>query len=361
MKTQKTRYHKPDFDGLVASKIEEIKSQIAVSAESYALRDQPPPQCRDVRPYFEEDHMKYQALLDEVNLQLQFQTICHHVKEHRQATDDKLREVYNKQTAAKEDQIRIDTQLKDKHRPFGVLRVPLIWLATGVLCLFDGTMALPVFETFGYGFVEASIMGILYAFVLAVIAHVFQKIVSVGRTPLQRRLIGSLLLVTLTLLFYTMASSRAEYLEQEISDDTLKAVHFSPLPFALISLLLLVAAIAVHRFYYPTPEQRATLREYAKLKRAKHENDSAQQRLNEQQAGIEQEHAEVRHMNASILEYGASLEDLTITKAKEGYALFKKHNTAHRRDGFRPLAFDVTGYPFHFTTNFHQVKQIPQS
>jgi len=360
--TTKTRFHNLELDARLAQAFEENRQRIIVNAENYAARNQPPSLNRNLKAYFEEDHLRYQSLVDKVNAELQFKTSCHEVVEHQKVTENRLRTVNNELTTEKEEQIAIDAKLKNQRSPFSMLRIFFVWMATALVCLFDGILAIPVFEeAWGYSWIESVVCGLLFAFALAIISHCFEWIVLFGKTLWQRRFIAFSLLSLLLLLFYFMASHRVANLEKQIADNSLVVIHLSPWPFTLLSLLLFLVALTLNHKYYPTREQRAAMREYQMLTKEKQKNEAEQDRLKKEKAAIEKDHNEVKQRNASILEYGCMLEELIVSHAYGGFALWKKQNMMHRPDNGRPISFDEPNYPFVFNTNFHSIKNLHQS
>jgi len=351
----KIRYHQPNLDTYVATQLAEIKIEIISNTENYAARNLPPPYNEIIDAYFEEDHLKFQGVID-VNRQLQKSTSIHHVVEHKQVTENKLREVLNKQSILREKQNKNTVQLQDKKPPFSKRIIRFVLIATAALTLGDVVFNVPVFETYGYNLAEAFILSTLFAFLLGILAHFFRRIISWGITLWQRRAIAISLVLLLTVLFYAMAAHRAQFLEAQASEDAVKTVHVLPLPFVIMSLLLFLGAVVINDFYFPSKEQRDAMLEYQRLIKKKREIDDEYGRLKNEEAAIENAHVEVRHMNASILEYGYSLEELIMSKAHEDFAAFKKHNMMYRKDNCRPRSFDKPGYPFVFRTNFKTIK-----
>ncbi len=354
----KVRYHQPELDAFVLKHCEEIKLAIIPNAENYAVRNQPPLDNDIIEAYFEEEHLKFQCIIDEVQRRLQMNTSIHHVAEHKGLTESKAREVFNKLSAVKEKQSKNTAQLQGKKPPFSRRTIRIVIIATIVLIFGDVIFNTPVFQTYGYNLAESFFLGAIFAGLLGVLAHFFKRITMWGKTSWQRRAIGIGLLVLLGILFYTMAAHRAQFLEVQMSEDAAKPIHVSPLPFVVMSLLLFLGAVVINDFHFPSPEQREAMREYQRLTMEREALEAEFARLKNEEAAIENEHVEVRHMNASILEYGCSLEDVIISKAHEGLALFKKTNTSHRKDNGRPRSFDIPGYPLQFKTNFHTIKKL---
>ena len=356
---EKLRYDKPELDAYVQEELQKIGKHIIVNAENYAVKNQPSPQNRKLQSYFEEDHLRYQALINTVNMKLQFKSLCNEVVEHDRLTEKRLRTLHNNQTAAKEEQIAIDAKMRTAKPPYSELRVLLVWLAIAIIALFEGLLACPVFETWGYNLIEALCMGVLFAGVLAAFSHVFGRIVLLGKTLWQRRTIALLLLLLLVALFIFMSITRAEYLSKQVIDNSADAIntHFSPLPFIATSLLLFIVAVAINHFFFPSTAERGAMRDYRQIKQEKQANEVEQEQIEQAIDATQQESADLKKINASILEFGCMLEQLIISNAYRGFSLWKKHNVMHRSDNSRPLSFDDP-YPLNFDTNFHHLKSM---
>jgi hypothetical protein len=360
MKTEKNRYEKPELDAYLAQSFEEIKQQSIINAQAYAARNHPPLSNKKVHSYFEENHHKYQGLIDTINAELQFKSSCNEVVEHRKVTDHLVRILQNKLSAFKTVLIGIDAKLKNWHRPFSHAQLILAWVAIGIIALFEGLLATPVFSTWGYSNIAALLMGILFASVLAAFAHLFKKIVALGRTLWQRRAITAALLLLLTLLFSFMAIQRAEYLSKTVADNSANTInlHFSPIPFVCTSLLLFVVAAAVSYFFLPSKEQWHELQAYKEVHKAKEQNQAEQGRTEAEIAARHREHADVVHINTSLLDKGNMLEKLVISNAYGCFAEWKKQNMMHRSDNGVPVSFDDPNYPCKFNTNFHHLNLL---
>jgi hypothetical protein len=360
MKTEKNRDNQPELDAYLAQSFEEIKQQSIINAQTYAARNHPPLSNKKVISYFEEDHHKYQGLIDTINAELQFKASCNEVVEHQKITDHLIRILHNKLSAAKSALVGIDAKLKNWQCPFGKAQLILAWTAISIIALFEGLLAIPVFSTWGYSNITAIVMGILFAGVLAAFAHLFKKIVALGKTVWQRRAIAAALLLLLTLLFSFMASQRAAYLSKTVAENSANTInlHFSPIPFVCTSLLLFVVAAAVSYFFLPSKEQWQELQAYMEVHKAKEQNEAEQERVEAEIAARHREHADVVHMNTSALDKGNMLEKLVVSNAYGCFAEWKKQNMMHRSDNGVPVSFDDPNYPCKFNTNFHPLNVL---
>jgi len=353
-----SRFRIPEFDVHLAQQFEEIREHIKINAQTFAQKNLPPLQSRKLNTYFEEDHLKYQALIDAVNKELQYKSACDTVVEHKAITEARLRNNNHKQVLVREKHIAYAAKLKGRRPPYGEWRVALVWVAVMLVNMFDGLLAIPIFEAFGYNLGESVGMGVLFGIMLAITAHSFPKMVLWGKTLWQRRAIAATLLVLLVAMFSFMAFHRAAYIEGQMADNGMGHVVVSPLPFVLLSTFLFLAAVALNYFYYPTEQQRDAMHEYLHDLKIKRDNEAEQAKHAAEQVAIENEHASVRQINAAKLVYGSMLESLIISNAHQGFAEWKKFNMLTRPDNGRPASFDDHEYPYNFVTNFHSVKLI---
>jgi hypothetical protein len=358
--TEKGLYHKPALDAYVEEELKEIDQRLVINAQNYAARNKPPLLNKQINAYFHEDHMRYQSVIDAVGRELQFKAVCNEVVEHEKLTEGQLHTLHNKLATAREKQIGAGAKLESRKPPFNKSRQLLAWAAVATIALFEGMLSLPVFQTWGYSLAEAVCISILFAGMLAILAHLFKRIVLLGRTIWQQRAIAVTLLLLLTVLFGYMSQTRAEYLSRQMAANSADTVnmHFSSIPFVLTSILLFIVAVAVCHFFMPSREERAALKAYKIEEQKRRADEEAIQQLEQAIEATKHENAELRKVNASILEYGCMLEQLIVSRAHGGFALWKRHNMMHRPDNGRPICFDDPDYPFAFITNFHSLKLL---
>jgi len=356
METQHTRYHNDAIETLRKSSFDEISGKAKIDAERLASNNLPRQSGDRMPSYVEEPHLGYQALMDKVNAEVQFKTTCGEVAEKQKFCDRRTHDLQNKLAEAKEKKVQMDTKRKKVSYPVYLIRLILAHLSIMLISLFEGMLSVPVYEIWGFNLVEAILMGSLFATVLAIFAHTFLSIVSLGKTIWQRRLIALGLLSLLTAMFTYMAITRAEYLSSLANANAVDSlnIHFSPLPFIFTSILLFLVAVAVHHFYMPTQEQKDAMCAYMQLNKERKAIDAEITIIEANIETLQQENSDLRNTNASMLVYGSMLEELIMNNAKRCYALWKKHNLMHRPDHCKPDCFNEP-YPFTFNTNFHSI------
>ena len=322
---------------------------------AYAEKGEPSLENEDIRPYFEEFRLQYQELIIIENDSLQTNNLeANRIKDTQQAEND-IAELQNQLTSAKEDQLRKDGETPALKAPFPLIRLYLAWSAVSLLSLFEGLINRPSFSAWGYAVLEAVVMSIAFAGLLAVFAHSFERIVKKGKTVRQQLVIAIALIVFLIIIFWSLADVRAKYLATVVAENTGdNTTTFSPVPFALLSVFLFIASVLICHFFLPNREHRAAMRDYKQHLKERLNRMDKIARLEAAIAAKESANDEMNRLHNSLQEYGAMLEQRIINQAKHGLELWKKHNFLHRSDG-RPKSFDNTQYQLEFKTFFHHV------
>lgn len=356
MKNSLTRFHSPGLEASIKLACDQLLQKIKLSAEKFGLKNLPRLQQDKIQGHFEEHHFEYQKLIDQVNTEIQFKTTCHDVVEAGKVAENQLRELKNKISEAKDEEIKIDGQLKGLPEPVSLLKLLMPYVAVIIICLFEGILAIPVFELWASNYIEAILGGLGFAVLLALFAHYFFQIVSWGKTQMQQRMIAVALLLLLTGVFCGMGLRRAEHLSSLLQGPGTgeQAVNFSPVLFVCMSIILFLVAVAIRYFSYPTSEQWNHKKIYQDLKAIKHQKECEGQALKTECEKVDREYQALKSSSASMLVYGAMAEAEIINSAKAGFALWKTHNRMHRPDGCTPDCFH-SDYPFLFKTNFDSI------
>lgn len=355
---EKTMYHKPDLDAYVNQKLKELEHAERIEAEHEGLKNRPQLLDAFTNSCYFDHHQNHQGLLDHVAGVLQPTILISEVHESEKTMDRQLHELNNKLRTLKEQAYKFECQAKALHPPYSDARMPLVWGAMCTPLLADGMLNRPAFEAFGYSFLESACMSLLFAAALAALAHTFDRIVGIGKTLWQRRIIAGALFTLVCTAFFYLAVTRAHYLSTEAYPDTPSGANqaFSPIPLALFSILLFVIALAVARFFFPSAAERKAKREYDAIKLEERKNADEAVRVEQQMEMIKRQHEELRQTNSNVYIHGAHLEDLIVTHACAGFPKWKKVNMAYRPDRGKPLGFTNDQYPFTFQRNFKTIK-----
>jgi len=358
MDIQTTRYTNKELDDFLEKSLFETEQRVIINAQTHAVSNHPPVSGRDMRPYFNEDHLAFQTLINAVNEKLRFKAACNEVITDKDVTAAEVRALHNSLTQVKGQQIVIDARLADQSSHYSTLTVFIAWAAIAVIALFEGILSMPLYQGWGYSTLEALCMALLFAGVIAAFSHLFEPMVRLGKTPRQQRLIATTLMTLLTVFFAFIAHYRAQYLAQQVSDNAANAInlHISMWPFVATSILLFVVSVAVNHFLLPTKAEIAAKRQHQTFKADKVHNSAEQERIVAAIAARQRAHAHLMQANGSMLEYGFMKEQVIMSRAHAAFELWKKHNAMLRPDHARPLAFNDTTYPFNFTTYFHRLK-----
>lgn len=279
--------------------------------------------------YFSVHHSKIQNLIDKVATTLQPRTTIASVVQHQQLTKD---EIINKSRAISDKQresIKLKSAIKE-HSALGTYsKIILIYVITVLIGLTEAFFALPIFESFGYSKGEAIIVSLLYGMVLTVFSHFVIRIINLGKTKIQRRIIAVCLAFFTIGLFTYLSASRVLYIAE-----TAKASGFtlilSPVPFILMATLILGIAVAVVHFGLPSKDEKAKIKAQRDLilKDKALSNEIKSEFLEIE--GKNQLHASLRFEQGSKIEYGYSLEIMLTHKAEYLFNLYKIENQKHR-------------------------------
>jgi hypothetical protein len=353
MKTlEKSIQQRPELMAFVQEQLKQFDQHNLVDAENHGGRDMPSLSELNIKPYLIGNHHKAQAIIGHVAAELRPAILVAEVIENETITRRKLQTFQNKLVAVKEKAVEFENTTKATYFEGGGFHLHLIWLCICIPLLGDSLLNRPVFETYGYTYIESLGISVLLAAALAVLAHCFSRIAALGKSVWQKRAIATEIFLLITALFYYLADTRISYLSSEPDAANL---HLSAIPIAAMSVLLFGVAVGLKNFFFPTREQRNTMREYQASKQRHDDNRDEQQRIEQQMEALKQQQEKLRQVNTSLYVYGGRLEDMIIAHAHAGFATWQKVNTMHRTDNGRPLCFDHDEYPFAFQRNFKPI------
>jgi len=355
MKTiEKNLHHKPELDSWVQQNLNEAKKHLALDAENFGIRGKPELLEENIKPYYNENHHFFHGVLNHVAKVLQPAILISEVEESERITARKIQGLNNQFIAEKEKESQCAQSLKGKQAYHSKFKLPIAWLLLSVPLIADAILNRPAFEAFGYSYLESLLISLIVAGGLTVLAHLFERIVNVGKTVWQRRAIAGSLLLIVFVLFYYLSAIRAAILTADAQSSN-TSIHFSGLPFALLSLMFFIVALAINRFLFPNAEQRRNMRELQQLQKELAEHIDMRKKIEHEIEALKQAHEELRQTNGSIYVYGCKLEESIIVAAQAGLAQWCKVNMMHRPDNGRPHCFDSHEYPFHFNRHFKPI------
>jgi len=355
MTTQIRRFSDPEAEKKLMSAFSQERELVKQDSGKMAKRHLPTLSGDSMGSYYEDHHMHYQSLLDEVNKRFQMETTVNEGVQSKNATSKKVLALQAEISDAEQELIKIEEELKKRPEPTSPNRHKWIMTIIIILCLFDGMFSIPIFESLGYSKVESWGIGIFFGLILAVFSHMFPKIVNLGKNKIQRILITLGLSALSIELFSFMSFSRVKYLEALAQSQGI-SVSYSPIPFILTSILLLGTSVFLSFFYFPTKMELQAIKEYLKLKAEKKRLEDEIFTKNKEIESIEDIHDDCINDKGSLIVYARQLENMIIREAIGSFILYKKNNLMNRADG-KPDCYDQL-YPFEFQTYFNVPKLL---
>jgi len=349
------RYSNPAWEAHLKTSFSKLEEQVKNHAENMGLKNLPRPSGDNLDSYIEEHYLSHQPLISELGSFLHPKTTAYEVTEHGKITEQRLREHRNKLAKAKERKIQIDSSYQNTTTATSFRRFLFALFAVAVISLVDGSQTIPVYEEYGYSFIVAIFIGLLFSVGLALYAHITPKIIGSFPKKWQRWCMSIFLYSGITTVFYYMATVRAEYLSSSTNNNAVDNIniHFSPMPFVITSMFMFSIAVAVCIFYMPTRQERAELWRVLRAKYQQKANQLEIIRIEKEIEVIQQENGIVRNMSASILEYGSKQEAMIINHYNRCVAVWKRHNLMHRPDNGVPDCFNTPtkcGFETYFPT-----------
>jgi len=352
----KTRYTHAPLEDAVHNFCKEVLQKIKIDARATGGRSLPRPVNGSFAPLYHPFHLQHQDAIDNVCLELQPKTS---VFEAGKITDTSVKETMrltNQLPPLQSRLIEIEAQLKDVRPALSTRRNRRLLLKAGVafICLTEGAFSIPVFEALGLNFLESWILGGLFGGVLAIYAHVIPWIITrFGKTLLQKRLIATGLFILTFALFFGMGILRANHLTQVAARQGVNE-QYSPWPFTLGSLLLMLVAIVLPLRYGATKEEMETRHRFDNLTKEKESVETQIAEIEIAIKNIEDDKNNHHISSASSLEGGYIIEQQIIANAHHGFSLYKTENQMYRTDHVDCMEQE---YPFTFRTHFSFINQ----
>lgn len=350
MKTS-NNYQNPKLEKDVSNGLEDLTEKVKIITEQMASQNLPLVHGDSMQSHFEEFQHEYQHLIDTVNKELQFQTTSQQVQQSKLLSGKEIQTSENKLAEARTKQLVANTRLKNTPCLMHPKRALIVTIIIGLVCLGEGLFTIPVFEAWQFNFIESFIAALGLAGILTVFAHIIPRLIALGKTIWQKRLIALVILIFVLSLFIFLSIARSNYIK---SVGEANGVHLevSMWPFIFGSMLFLVVSIGIYYFYMPTKEEKQSLKEYAEAKKHKRACDKEVARIERDIIQTGQKHTTIIISGTSEFYFGQSLEHMIINSANKAYSLYKRYNLIYRKDGLRPDCFDQP-YPFIFITYFN--------
>lgn len=330
--------------------LNEIEQKATLGSQAIAWRNLPLQTGDSYAPYFEEYHMLFQKLIDHGNAVHEPKAAFMKAGKATQTAEKENHALVNKLPNLERRKNQVIGELESLHPSYKTKMWYRALIVVGVIavCLSDALYNLPTFESWGMSYLGALVMAVVFGAALVFFAHVFPRIVSLGKTLWQRRLIAFGLLAGFFVIFLFFGQMRADYLAK-IASENGSTAHYSALPFALLSEFLLVIAIAIPHFFSATKEELEIKSRHEKLTKDKKDLVNEIADIDNKRKTNEANKDRVHLESGSQLNTGYSDEQKVISHAMMTFSSFKKTNLLHREDRVKPNSFNEP-YPFIFKT-----------
>lgn len=348
--TTRKRFSNASFEALLNTACENLLERIKLKGQQLGRNNLPRLIGDSMKSYFETFHHEYQTLVDKINTELQCQVTCFEVVENDKLANDHIRDLEHKLSDAEHALIPIDNEVKNTTTPNNRRSVLKARICICLVACFDTLLNCKYFQLLGNTYLEAVGVGIFFACVLVIFAHLTPRIVGMGRTMRQQKIIAALVFTFMTFVFWYLACLRSDYLNANGTS----GVHYSPWFFTILSLFLFATAVFAYLFLMPTKADRQAVERYNELLSCQQCAKDKVSSLSAEIANARTAKSEFRIDNSSIVLYGNMLEKQVISRAKMGFATMKDEMLRYRIDHANPDCFDDE-YPFNFNRNFDQI------
>jgi len=351
IETTRKRFSNASLEALLNTAFETLLSHIKLKAEQLGRSNLPRLINDSMKSYWEAWHHEYQALIDTINTTLQCQVTCFEVVENDRLATDTIRDLEHKLSDAEHESIPIENEVKNTTPPNNRRSILKARICICLVACFDTLLNCKYFQLLGNTYAEAVGIGIFFAAVLVIFAHLTPKIIlRFGKTVRQQKIIATLILAFMTVVFWFLACLRSDYLNANGTS----GVHYSPWFFTILSLFLFAVAVFAYLFLMPSKADTEAIERYNSLVARQQHCNCTISDLTAQINTARKAKSDFRVDNSSIVLYGNMLEKQAINQAKKGYATMKDELLRFRTDHAKPDCFDDE-YPFNFNRNFDQI------
>jgi len=348
--TIRKRFRNASLEALLNTAFENLLARIKLKAEQLGRNNLPRLIGDNMKSYFETFHYEYQILVDKINTELQSQVTCFEVVENDRIANDTIRDLEHKLSDAEHELIPMENEVKNTPAPNNRHSVLKARICICLVACFDTLLNCKYFQLLGNTYLESIGIGMFFACVLVIFAHLTPRIIGMGRTMRQQKIIAALIFAFMTVVFWYLACLRSDYLNANGTS----GVHYSPWFFTILSLFLFAVAVFAYLFLMPTKADRQAVERYNDLLSCQQCAKDKVSNLSAEIANSRIAKSEFRIDNSSIVLYGNMLEKQVISRSKMGFATMKDEMLRYRADHAKPDCFDDE-YPFNFNRNFDQI------
>ena len=289
-------------------------------------------------------HTTCQSLLDKQAGELKPQSTLHATISNNKAAEKNIKNLLHKKGEAEQHKNQTANTLKNTLPPPKYhSRKWATWVIV-ILCLFEAPFSINLFESWGFTQLESYILSPLFAILFALIAHMTPKLIYILPNPKHKKILIATLLILFTIAFAYLGQERANYLTAHTG------YSHSAVPFAVLSLLLLLSATLLSYFYLPiTRGEKEAIVQYDYLKQEAEKAEHTFTTIEQDIAELHQQRITNERLSASTIEEGSINEHLILNTCKECIALYISTNKKHRE---HPSDCYTQSIDFQFRTHF---------
>ncbi|QKJ32469.1 hypothetical protein HQ865_22785 [Mucilaginibacter mali] len=339
MKTIETTAGRPSgsaqHEALLRSQCAAILLNVRISAKQLGKRGLPMARGDSMKPYFEPFFFEYQRLLDLNNAELACEVARFEVMEHDAQADRDIAGLEQDLADAEREFGQAEHEVQNTPAPAGRHAALRRRLCLFVVAVFDTLLNAQYFQMLGYSYLEAAGLGSCFAGVLLIFSGFVPRLVRLGGTARQRRLIAAGILVFMAAIFSYLAQLRADFA------NAAHGTHFSPWFFTLLSLFLFATAVCAHCFLTPSRADREAAERYDALLGRERKAKAAKEDIARQLAATRLAKSGLRVANSAVIHGGAMLEAQLISAARHAFAVLREEALRYRTGPGRPDCCDA--------------------
>lgn len=344
--TTRKRFRNADHEASVQTKCDNLLSGIKLKGEEYGRNGLPLLKGDSMKLYFAPFFYEYQAMLDSNNTEHQCEVTCFEACESDQLADRGISNLEHELADTEHELIPVESELKNTPMPRKRSSAAIGRVCMVVVGCLDTLLNTHYFEMLGFDYLTSFGIGVSFAAVLLIFSHFVPRVIKLGSTQLQRRLIAGGIALFMGMLFWHLAALRAAFANAATGS------HQSPVFFTAFSLFLFSVAVCIYLFQMPSEKDREAIERYNTLLARSKSLNGAIESIGKRLATARATKSEFRVDNSSIILLGGMLEKQIITNAHRGFAELKAAMLRFRNE--RPECLD-NEFPFMFHRYFTQI------